>query len=62
MRGGYRQTNQRAEWHESSNAWNATWFLSKTKTFRQRTAKPINVRFWPLADTSIATSDVRFRG
>jgi hypothetical protein len=32
------QTNQIAEWRESNNAWSATSFLSKNKTFRQRTA------------------------
>lgn len=31
------QTNQIAEWRESNNAWSATSFLSKNKTFRQRT-------------------------
>jgi hypothetical protein len=32
------QTNKIAEWRESNNAWSATSFLSKSKTFRQRTA------------------------
>jgi hypothetical protein len=32
------QTNQIAELRESNNAWSATSFLSKNKTFRQRTA------------------------
>jgi hypothetical protein len=32
------QTNQIAEWRESNNAWSATSFPSKNKTFRQRTA------------------------
>jgi hypothetical protein len=32
------QTNQIAEWRESNNAWSAISFLSKNKTFRQRTA------------------------
>ena len=41
----HRQTNQRSEWHEFYNDWNATQFLSKTKTLRQQTADPINVRF-----------------
>jgi hypothetical protein len=36
--------------------------LSKTKTFRQRTATPINVRFWPKADIPSCTAHVRFRG
>ena len=28
------QTNQIAEWRESNNAWSATSFLSKNKTFQ----------------------------
>jgi hypothetical protein len=45
--GKHWKTNQRAEWHDS---WNVTSFLSKTNTFRQPTAKFINVRYWPNAD------------
>jgi hypothetical protein len=32
------QTNQIAEWRESNNAWSATSFLSKNKTFGGKAA------------------------
>ena len=31
-------------------------------TFRRRTAKPINVRYWHLADILNSAANVRFRG